>query len=41
MPPLQHVGGVELGLEVFNRVERTFCCGLQSSDPVVRQKVSE
>ena len=29
----------DFGLEVFNRVERTFCCGLQSSDPDVRKKV--
>jgi hypothetical protein len=29
----------EFGSEVFNRVERTFCCGLQSADPEVRQKV--
>ena len=29
----------EFGNEVFNRVERTFCCGLQSSDPEVRKKV--
>ncbi|KAL4854024.1 Transcription-associated protein 1 [Chlorella vulgaris] len=28
----------EFGSEVFNRVERTFCCGLQSADPEVRQK---
>ena len=27
------------GSEVFNRVERTFCCGLQSPDPAVRRKV--
>lgn len=26
------------GDEVFNRVERGFCCGLQSSDPANRQK---
>ena len=29
----------QFGNEVFNRVERTFCCGLQSSDPAVRKKV--
>lgn len=29
----------DFGNEVFNRVERTFCCGLQSSDPEVRHKV--
>ena len=29
----------DFGSEVFNRVERTFCCGLQSEDPAVRQKV--
>ena len=29
----------EFGGEVFNRVERTFCCGLQSADPAVRKKV--
>ncbi len=29
----------DLGLEVFNRVERTFCCGLQSNEPETRQKV--
>jgi hypothetical protein len=29
----------EFGSEVFNRVERTFCCGLQSADPAVRKKV--
>ncbi|PRW20618.1 transformation transcription domain-associated [Chlorella sorokiniana] len=28
----------QFGNEVFNRVERTFCCGLQSSDPAVRNK---
>ncbi|KAL4439666.1 hypothetical protein ABPG75_002667 [Micractinium tetrahymenae] len=28
----------EFGNEVFNRVERTFCCGLQSGDPAVRKK---
>lgn len=28
----------EFGNEVFNRVERTFCCGLQSADPAVRKK---
>jgi transformation/transcription domain-associated protein len=28
----------DFGKEVFLRVERTFCCGLQSSDPAVRQK---
>eukprot|EP00887_Chlorella_sp_A99_P004017 scaffold11.g4017.t1 len=36
--PQQHVGGAELAAEVFTRVERTFCCGLQSSDPATRQK---
>lgn len=29
----------EFGNEVFNRVERTFCCGLQSADPAIRKKV--
>lgn len=29
----------DFGAEVFNRVERTFCCGLQSTDPAIRQKV--
>lgn len=29
----------EFGNEVFNRVERTFCCGLQSGDADVRKKV--
>lgn len=29
----------DFGSEVFNRVERTFCCGLQSADPAVRKKV--
>ena len=29
----------EFGNEVFNRVERTFCCGLQSTDPSIRRKV--
>ena len=28
-----------ISLQVFNRVERTFCCGLQSADPRTRQKV--
>jgi transformation/transcription domain-associated protein len=28
----------DFGTEVFNRVERTFCCGLQSTDPAIRQK---
>lgn len=30
----------DFGNEVFNRVERTFCCGLQSSDPAIRKKAS-
>jgi hypothetical protein len=28
----------KFGDEVFLRVERTFCCGLQSNDPATRQK---
>lgn len=30
--------GDNFGNDVFNRVERTFCCGLQSSDPKYRRK---
>lgn len=29
----------DFGNEVFNRVERTFCCGLQSGDADIRRKV--
>ena len=29
----------DFGNEVFNRVERTFCCGLQSADPAIRKQV--
>lgn len=31
----------DFGNEVFNRVERTFCCGLQSADAAVRKKVGQ
>ena len=39
--PLQAggVGAEDLGREVFSRVERALCCGLNSSNPEWRNKV--
>ena len=37
-PPQAQLETPDFQTDVFLRVERTFCCGLQSSDPVTRQK---
>lgn len=38
-PPTRLLQDTSFGLELFVRVERTFCCGLQASDPETREKV--